>query len=67
MIKQKTVLEVKIGERVYELFCGADSPLGELHDALMQMKGYCVERMVAAQKEEQAAADENMKDNSDPC
>jgi len=52
MIKQVTIIEVKIGERAYQLYCGNDSPLGELHDALMQMKGYCIERMVQAQKEE---------------
>jgi hypothetical protein len=61
MIKQKTVLEVKIGERAYELFCAADSPLGELHDALLQMKGFCVEKMVIAHKQEKDAAEEQMK------
>jgi hypothetical protein len=63
MIKQVTILEEKIGDRVYQLSCGSDSPLGELHDALMLMKGYCVERMVAAQKEEQENAD-RMKEES---
>lgn len=58
MIKQKTIIEVKIGERNYELFCAADSPLGELHDALMQMKGYCVDRMVAAHEEEKNNAEQ---------
>lgn len=62
MIKQKTVLEVKINERAYELFCASDSPLGELHDALMQMKGYCVDRMTAAHEEEKKAASELMPD-----
>jgi hypothetical protein len=57
MIKQKTVLEVKIGERVYELFCQSDSPLGELHDALLQMKGFTVEKMVIAHRQEQEAAE----------
>ena len=57
MIKQKTIIEVKICDRIYELSCSGDSPLGELHDALMQMKGFCVERMVQAQKEEQAVSD----------
>lgn len=60
MIKQKTVLEVKRNERVYELECSANSPLGELFDVLMEMKGYCVERMVAAQKEEQENAQQVM-------
>ncbi len=62
MIKQKTVLEVKINDRAYELFCGGDSPLGELHDALMQMKGYCVDRMTTAHEEEKKAAFELMPD-----
>lgn len=57
MIKQKTILEVKIGDRVYELSCGADSPLGELHDALMQMKGFCVDRMIQAHKDEKEQAE----------
>lgn len=58
MIKQKTILEVKIGENIYELSCSSASPLGELHDALMQMKGYCVDRMVQAQAEEQKVAEQ---------
>lgn len=57
MIKQKTILEVKVEDRVYELYCPGETALGELHDVLMQMKGYCVERMVKAQKEEQAIID----------
>ena len=62
MIKQRTVLEVKIGDREYELYCKSDSPLGELHDALMQMKGYCVERMQNAHKEELQASEAIMKE-----
>lgn len=63
MIKKKTIIEVNRGDRVYELFCPDQTILGELHDVLMEMKGYCVERMVAAQKEEQTIADELMKQN----
>lgn len=65
MIKQKTIIEVKKGDRVYELYCPSETALGELHDVLMQMKGYCVERMIAAQKEEQSIADELMKQNQE--
>lgn len=50
MIKQKTVLEVKIAERVYSLECAPDSPLGELHDCLSQMKNYVIDRMQQAEK-----------------
>ncbi len=60
MIKQKSVIEVIIADKRYELSCDSDSPLGSLHDALMQMKGWCVDRMITAQKEEQEAADSIM-------
>lgn len=45
MIKQKTVFEITINERSYRLECSPDSPLGELHDALSQMKSFVVERI----------------------
>lgn len=57
MLKQKSSLKVEINGKYFELLCDSDSPLGSLHDALMQMKGWCVERMIAAQKEEEAAAE----------
>jgi hypothetical protein len=62
MLKQKSSLSVEIAGKSYELCCDSDSPLGCLHDALMQMKGWCVERMISAQKEEQAAADAQKSD-----
>jgi len=59
MIKNKTILEVKIGERTYQMECFPDSPLGELHDALSQMKNYVIQRMqeVEKQKEESKTAE----------
>lgn len=57
MFKQITAGEVKIRERVYKLLCDSDSPLGELHDALMEMKGHCVDRMIQAHKQEQEAVE----------
>ncbi len=50
MIKQKTILEVKVGERSYQMECSPESPLGELHDALSQMKAFVIQRMVDAEK-----------------
>ena len=61
MFKQISIGEVKIGERKYSFTCDSQSPLGEIHDGLMQMKGYIVERMVAAQKAENEAADQQRK------
>ena len=51
MLKNNTVLEVKIGERNYQFHCSPDSPLGELHDALHQMKTFIVQKIVDAEKE----------------
>lgn len=53
MIKQKIVLEEQIGERLYTLECYADSPLGEIHDAICKMKAFVVQRIVDAQKSEE--------------
>ena len=65
MLKQKSILEVEIAEKKYQLYCDSDSPLGCLHDAVMQMKGWCVDRMIAAHKEEQAASE--AQKSSDCC
>jgi hypothetical protein len=51
MITNITKLEVKIGERTYVLLCSCDSPLGELHDALMQMKSHIIEKMIEVDKQ----------------
>lgn len=59
MIKNIATLEVKIGERIYKLLCDIDSPLGEVHDSLSQMKNYVIERINAAHK----AAQDSQCDN----
>jgi hypothetical protein len=54
MISTVAKLDVEIGnKRVCEIYCDKDLPLGVLHDALMKAKGVVVEKMVAAQKEEE--------------
>jgi hypothetical protein len=45
MIKNKTVLHYKIGERNYNLEVEPDSPLGELHDALIAMRNFVIDKM----------------------
>jgi hypothetical protein len=59
-LRNKTVLEVRVGERVYTLECNSDSMLGEIHDSLTQMKAYIVERINA-----QVDA-ENVKKSAEP-
>lgn len=67
MLKNKVLLEVELNKRCYQLYCESDSPLGELHDALMHMKGYTVERMQSAQLEEQAIKEKMTKIDTDCC
>jgi hypothetical protein len=57
MLKQKTALEVKNGERTYTLDCAADSPLGELYDALCQMQSYVIGRIVESQKPKESQSE----------
>lgn len=57
MIKQKSVIEVEVAGKMFQLYCDNDSPLGSLHDALMQMKGWCVEKMQEAHKQEHEMAE----------
>lgn len=54
MIKSKTLLEHKIGERVYELHCDPNSPLGELHDALTVMRNFIIDKIKEIDSEKQA-------------
>jgi hypothetical protein len=50
MLKQSAQLEVKIGERVYQLNLPSESPLGEVHDALFQMRSFVINKINEAQK-----------------
>lgn len=50
MIKTKTVLEVKIGERIYEFSMSPDSPLGELFDAISQIRGLIIQKINESQE-----------------
>ena len=62
-LRSKTVLQVKVGERTYEMECYSDSPLGEVHDALTQMKAYVVDR-INAQVDNEKKAEEKCQDQS---
>lgn len=64
-IKQKTIIEVEKNGKVIQLICDQDQPLGTLFDAVMEIKGFCVERMAKAHADEQKEAAEKMGD--EPC
>lgn len=54
MIKSQTIIEIKIGERNYTFECSPDSPLGEIHDALFQMKSIIVQQIVQEHEKEKS-------------
>lgn len=49
-ILNRTILEVKIGDRFYNFECSPDSPLQEVNNALQQMNSYILERIKETQK-----------------
>jgi len=51
-VNQEYTLHVEMNGKVYRFPVPADTPLGELHDVLMLMKGYTIERMLENQKQE---------------
>lgn len=59
MLKNLTVLEITKNDRTYQLQLDPNSPLGEVHDVLMEMRGFVVSRMneVAKQAEEARVAE----------
>ena len=59
-IKNKTYLEIEKDGKLVQLVIDADMPLGLIFDALMEFKGFCVDKMVAAHAEEASAAEEQM-------
>ena len=53
-VVQKTFLETwENGVLVTSTIVGNDLPLGKMHDACMLLKGWTVDRMFAAQKQEE--------------
>jgi len=57
-ILQRTILEVKIGERFYNFECAPDSPLGEINQALASMNNYVLSRIEEAKKAQEAEKEE---------
>lgn len=59
MIKNKIHLEVQVGERLYQLICDNEAPLGELHDAIQQIKNFVVNKIIEANNQEKQKQVEN--------
>jgi hypothetical protein len=62
MLKQNAILEVKIGERVYQLNLPSESPLGEVHDALFQMRSFVLGKIQEAMKADEPKAPEQSQE-----
>jgi hypothetical protein len=59
MLNNISKIEVKIADRVYQLLCDNDSPLGQVHDALSSMKGFIINKMQEAEKASQPEKEED--------
>ena len=64
-IQNKTYLSVEKGGKVVQVVLDQDMPLGLLFDALMELKGFAVDRMVESQKAEQAEAEKKLNISED--
>jgi len=65
MIQNKIQLEIKKGERSYQLNISPDSPLGELYDVLSEMRGYVYTRLKEVE-EASKAQDEKPLETIEP-
>lgn len=64
-IEQMTNITVMKDGKPVILVVKPDMPLGLLFDALMEMKGYVVERMMNAHKEEEQEAEKQIGDEKE--
>ncbi len=58
MIKNQVVLEVKKGDRLYQLHLDSLAPLGETFDVLYEMRSYVCQMIEEAQKVDSKAKEE---------
>ena len=63
-VAQISRLRIETNGKIVDVICDSDMPLGLLHDVLMQHKGWVIERMINAQKEEEGAS-EMLKEKSE--
>jgi hypothetical protein len=52
MIKNMIHLEVRSSDRSYQFVCSNESPLGEIHDVLCQMKAEIIKKINEVQNSE---------------
>ncbi|CAB4121684.1 hypothetical protein UFOVP1357_20 [uncultured Caudovirales phage] len=57
-VKNRPILEAKVGEKTFELVLPEGSTLGELHDALFQMRSFVIDRIKEANEMNQKSQEE---------
>lgn len=62
-MKQENVVRFASEDKKLVIYVDADTPLGVLHDHLMQLKGEIVDRMVQAQKQEEEISKKVMEES----
>jgi len=65
-IQSKTHLVTEKGDQTFQLVMSSQAPLGLCFDALMEFKGFVVDKMVASQADEEKEASEKMGDSETP-
>jgi len=60
MIKNKGAIVLEKNNRKYELIFETDSPAGDLHDILMEMRGCIIEKMLQCKKEDEEVFSKNI-------
>lgn len=53
MLKQQVSFDVMRNDRVYRISCDPDSPLGELYDALNEMRSFVIQKILDEQKSQE--------------
>lgn len=60
MFETKSIYKKNIDEYEISIICPVNLPLGIFHDFLLEARGWTVDRMVKAQKEDQEISQEMM-------
>ncbi len=51
MENKNHILEIKMGERTYQMIVPMDAPIGEIHDVMYQFRGFILDKMLQAHEE----------------
>jgi hypothetical protein len=60
----KTVLQVERGNRKYSLECDSEAPLGEVYDAINELRGYIIDRIQQTKSDFEACSESEEKEVS---